>query len=376
MRLSPEKEIWVRGKSVFSGYYRDPEKTKESFEDGWFKTGDLGELDRDGFLYFRGRKKEMIVTASGLNVYPQDIEAILNATSGIKEGCVIETKRGDQSVIHAVLLLEDSSRDPKSLIEQANARLEEHQKIQEFSVWPLEDFPRTTTLKVKKNEVVRRLEEWRKGTLKPAEEEGKRPPLYEFLAQLSGLGTSQIHPESRLGDDLGLSSLDRVQLAAMIEEQYHFDVDETFLTSQSCVTEIEELIQKRAAAAEEKELPRWPAHPFFVFLRGMLQELFIFLPLRLFCRLDVSGTDIFRALKGPFIFVANHTSYFDVPVILAALPSSIRRKTAIATWKEYFDVQGLSLGSRLFKYFAYYFTLLFFNSFLFPQQKGFTKSFE
>ena len=83
VRIAEDGEILVRGENVTRGYYNAPEETRASFEDGWFHTGDIGELDDKGQLHIRGRKKEMIVTPEGLNVFPEDVERVLNELPGV-----------------------------------------------------------------------------------------------------------------------------------------------------------------------------------------------------------------------------------------------------------------------------------------------------
>src|SRR4051812_9035545 len=89
VRIADDGEILVRGENVTTGYYNAPEETRASFVDGWFHTGDIGEFDSEGQLHIRGRKKEMIVTPEGLNVFPEDVERVLNALPGIKESAVV-----------------------------------------------------------------------------------------------------------------------------------------------------------------------------------------------------------------------------------------------------------------------------------------------
>src|SRR5205085_11760906 len=119
----------------------------------WLHTGDLGEIDTEGRLYFRGRKKDIIVTPEGLNVYPEDVETVLNTFSEVRESAVIGTEN-----VQAVLILRDHSADVDELIRRANARLESHQRIRKVSIWPDEEFPRTpSTLKLKRHEIARQL---------------------------------------------------------------------------------------------------------------------------------------------------------------------------------------------------------------------------
>lgn len=157
VRLAADKEILVKGQNVFQGYYQDPIKTAEILEEGWLKTQDLGEWDEDGFLHFRGRKKDVIVTGSGLNIYPEDVEAILNNIKGIKESCVVGIQKEKGETVHAALLLENFCRNPNEAIEEANRRLENKQRVEDFSIWWEDDFPRTSTMKVRKDLVQDRI---------------------------------------------------------------------------------------------------------------------------------------------------------------------------------------------------------------------------
>ncbi|MEM3126555.1 MAG: AMP-binding protein, partial [Candidatus Woesearchaeota archaeon] len=140
-------EIWVKGNSVFSGYYKRPDKNRESFSGGWFKTGDLGYI-KNGFLYFKGRKKEIIVTEAGINIYPEDIESILNNHPAVKEGCIVDLN----GKIHAAVLLKKDI-PIEDIILEANKQLSASQQISSYSLWPFEDFPHTPTMKIKRFEV-------------------------------------------------------------------------------------------------------------------------------------------------------------------------------------------------------------------------------
>ena len=153
IRIAEDKEILVRGPNVTQGYYKNEVKTKEAFTDeGWFRTGDLGYLDKNGYLYIRGRKKFMILTPAGQNVYPEDIEAELNKESGVKDSAVVGLEKDGTILIHAELL--GDIKNLEEVIARVNQRLASFQQIQSWSVWPLEDFPRTITRKVKKHEVL------------------------------------------------------------------------------------------------------------------------------------------------------------------------------------------------------------------------------
>jgi len=155
INIVSDGEILIRGANVTPGYWQDPETTEAVFEEGWYRTGDLGYLDNQGYLYLRGRKKDMIALASGMNVYAQDVEEVLKACSGVKDTCVIGVPGGERGVqVHAVLLLKEGVTESQGIVEQANKRLVEHQRIQGVTIWPLPEFPLTHTLKIKKQEVL------------------------------------------------------------------------------------------------------------------------------------------------------------------------------------------------------------------------------
>jgi long-chain acyl-CoA synthetase len=176
LRLAKESnEILVGGPTIFEGYWNDPDATAAAkTSDGWYRTGDVGRFDGRGNLVLSGRTKNIIVLPNGLNVYPEDIENVL-ADVGLEQAVVIETKPGR---LEAIVLSPDAPplvtanlpapEAPKTdaemaalraridpLIREANTRLGQHQRIDDFRIWPEADFPRTHTLKIKRAEVQR-----------------------------------------------------------------------------------------------------------------------------------------------------------------------------------------------------------------------------
>jgi long-chain acyl-CoA synthetase len=159
VRIAEDGEILVHGANVALGYWKNPEATQAAFQDGWYHTGDLGYLDERGFLFIRGRKKNLIVLPNGLNVYPEDIENVLLTNPAIKDAVVIglsENSNSQEQTVHAVLLMEDATQ-AKAAIQQANKQLASHQQIRGFTIWPETDFPRTHTLKVRRPELLEKL---------------------------------------------------------------------------------------------------------------------------------------------------------------------------------------------------------------------------
>jgi long-chain acyl-CoA synthetase len=157
-------EVAIRSKTVMSGYLNEPELTAETIVDGWLMTGDLGKIDPTGHLQLFGRKKNMIVTEEGKNIYPEDIEIVFESLP-VKEFCVFAANYiwpqrsmvGEQLVLVVHLepgqaYTEDLRRD----ISARNNRLLNYKRIHGVVLWE-EDFPRTASLKIKRNELAERL---------------------------------------------------------------------------------------------------------------------------------------------------------------------------------------------------------------------------
>lgn len=162
VQIADDGELLVRGPNVAQGYWKNPEATAAAFKDGWYYTGDLGYKDEQGRLYLKGRKKNLIVLANGLNVYPEDIENILLLHPAIKDAVILGLmENGEGPTVYAVLLMEDPSQ-AKAAIQQTNKQLASHQQIRGYTLWPEKDFPRTPSLKVKRPEVMDKLPSIRK----------------------------------------------------------------------------------------------------------------------------------------------------------------------------------------------------------------------
>lgn len=154
LRIAPDGEVLVKGPNVSPGYWNNPEATAEVFQDGWYRTGDLGYFDSRGDLNLRGRKKNMIVLPNGMNVYPEDIENALLEEPGLTDAVVIGRERDGDLELHAILLLQGDA-DPEAIVKRTNKRLAAHQRLKGHTVWPEKDFPRTHTLKAKRDEMLR-----------------------------------------------------------------------------------------------------------------------------------------------------------------------------------------------------------------------------
>jgi long-chain acyl-CoA synthetase len=156
MRIAEDGEVLFRGPTLFKGYWRDAEATARAIDaDGWYHSGDIGHLDPGGRLVLSGRTKDRIVLPNGFKVYPEDIENALR-NAGIRDAVVLETAPGR---IEAVAVkprgtTEEAFRSMMdAAIREANANLGPNQHIAAWRLWPHDDFPRTHTLKVRRDPV-------------------------------------------------------------------------------------------------------------------------------------------------------------------------------------------------------------------------------
>ncbi|MDD2540831.1 MAG: AMP-binding protein, partial [Desulfuromonadaceae bacterium] len=364
------KEVLARGDNVFPGYYENEQASRDAFTaDGWFRTGDLGEIGPDGWLVIKGREKELIVTGSGVNVYPDELEAVLNKIAAVKESCVIGLEKGGGEEVHAVLLLDESGTAPEEIISQANGRLDTMQQITGYTVWKEAEFPKTTTLKIKKFAV--------KEEVKKGPEEGEtaisRDSLLNLLAKVTGVSVAQIRDESLLVADLGLTSIDRVELVSFLEQEYRLDIEDSQIGPQTRVSDLRQIIAKREKLTRHDHFRFWTNARFFRGLRMVWDAVFHGPLLRSFTTLEVRGVDQLKKLDGPVFFVANHLSYLDQPAIMFALPPKIREVTATAAWEEFFfgDYHGVD---RILRRLSYEYGTVLFNLFPLPQSRGFSGS--
>ena len=157
VKIAPDGEILVRGENVTKGYFNAADETAKAFEDGWFHTGDIGEIGPDGELFIRGRKKEMIVTPEGLNVFPEDVERVLNQIPGVERFGRRRRPTGGEERVNAVLVL-DAGTDVDAVVRAANAKLDDQQRIRRALVWPEAELPRTEGTRKLKRAAIRALD--------------------------------------------------------------------------------------------------------------------------------------------------------------------------------------------------------------------------
>ena len=359
--IATDGEILVRGECVTPGYFSAPAEASEAFEGDWFHTGDIGAIDEDGYLIVRGRKNEMIVTPEGLKVFPEDVELVLNRIPGVRDSAAVGRER-----VHAVLILEnDVNKD--EIVRRANAALENHQKIRSVSVWTTDALPRTEgTGKLRRAAIQR----WVDGGAEPVAS-GSPNGITELIQTY--IPDRTITSDTTL-EELGLSSLEQVELMVELEERFGITVDEAAFTGARRVADLVEQISRPSALREPLTFVDWNrSAPARLVRRVALAGLI--LPItRLFARIRVSGLDAIDSLRGPIIFASNHQSYLDTPVILAALPPQWRYSVAPPMWKEFFDAHFHPERHSRLRWLSssvnYYLATLFFNGFPLPQKEA------
>lgn len=332
IRIAPDGEVLVKGPNITPGYWRNPEATAAVLKNGWYHTGDLGEIGAGGHLFLKGRKKDLIVLANGQNVYPDDIENVLRRDPRVKDAVVLGMQQAGHVDVSAVLLLAEPA-DVRRIIDDANRRLADHQQIAAAFVWPEDDFPRTNTLKIRKGLVLDWVQRQESGAPQPEQQVTMAddiPQLFKLVAELAGRPATTIHPEQTLGGDLGLDSLGRVELLSFVDQEMGVFVDESLLSPGTTVGDLQKLVQQGESVTVRLRSYRWAQ----VFMVRMLREAsfagIIFPLLSALYRLDVRGKELVQGIDGPVLLVANHCLHLDNPLILKALPSGLRRRTAIA----------------------------------------------
>ena len=372
VKVAADGEILVRGDNVTQGYFNAPDATADAFEDGWLRTGDIGEVDESGRLYVRGRKKEMIVLPDGLNVFPDDVERVLDAVPGVRESAVVGIADGSGERVHAVVLA-DPGVDLEGITRAANAALADHQRIRTISAWPGEHLPRTEgTRKLKRVEIRRWAQDGSAGTVAAPVED----PVEAVLARLSH-GRS-VDASTSL-EELGLSSLDRVELMVALEQRMQASFDESTFATARTVADLRALVERGDTAedvgpAGAIEVPKWSVSWPARAVRRVLQFSLILPLTRHFARITVRGAEHLHAVAGPVVLASNHLSHMDTPVILAALPPALRRRVAPAMVKEFFRAHfrpaEYSWRERSRASSLYFLAALAFNAFPLPQREA------
>ena len=363
-------EVAIRGPIVMKGYWNRPEAAAEVLRDGWLHTGDLGYFDREGNLFITGRRKEVIVLSSGKNVYPEEIETHYLGSPYIKEICVmgLESAAGDPFAerLHAVVvpnfevLRERKIVNAKEVIrfdiEGLSQKLASTKRILSYEIWQ-EDLPRTTTRKLKRFEIEKRVRtNQQRG--KTAETEDQRPLTPDEVRWLDEPSTARalniicevakakpgaIRPSDNLELDLGLDSMQRVELLVALEQELGGDLDESRMSTIYTVRELVEALQQSSdgrVVRKRVPAPGWPvilseetsdSEVLALSKDRSISAALLFLKFRSLqiiaqdlLHLQVDGLEKLPK-SGTFIISPNHQSYIDPFLVGSVLPWPVFR---------------------------------------------------
>ncbi|RMG45677.1 MAG: hypothetical protein D6718_06695, partial [Acidobacteria bacterium] len=360
-------EILARGPSLMLGYFKDPAATAAALENGWLKTGDLGRIGPDGHLRVTGRAKDVIVLASGKNVYPEELDEHYARSPLVAEICVVgleDPRRPGAERLHAVVVPD---------LEEARRR--GYVNVREMVTWELESLgrelppwqrlsgvtfrnsplPRTATAKVRRLEVKRELQagggEARETAAPPAPPADRRGPagvVFGLLAERAG--REQVRDGDHLDLDLGLDSLDRVEVIAEAARRLGVEPPPDIAATAHTAGELAAALRAapragagaNGVASWSERLARFPAEYSPFVSRGPVAATRM-LALRCCLRLcaplagglRTAGTDRLPR-RGPLLVCPNHTSFLDAPAVLTAMPWRLAARAFFVGYAEYF----------------------------------------
>ncbi|MEI7729469.1 MAG: AMP-binding protein [Verrucomicrobiota bacterium] len=365
-------EVLARGPSIMHGYWRNPAATAAVMENGWFKTGDLGRLDHEGYLHITGRLKDIIVTSAGKNVYPDDVEYYLKNLSGVKELCVVGLpgRNGQGEEVTAVLVLDAGANKENIVAEVAHRTrdLPSHQRIARVE-FQTEELPKTSTLKVQRGKVrarytgavVEKFTAPATAALTVAAPEvitdlnAVEIEVARLVARVAGnLAPADISPAHKLQMDLGIDSIGRVDLLQMIEVRFGVtfpgEAEARIFTVQDVTALVKEAVGSDALKTKsQRRRALWErAHVRKDVLEAGMQQTAgrrvlrkswdTVLNLVMDVHVRVRGGGLENLPKtGPYIIVANHSSHLDLPAIRKVLGPHAEKLHAMAAKDYFFD---------------------------------------
>jgi len=342
-------EVLAKGPNVMAGYLDDPEATREVLAGGWLRTGDLGRLDEDGHLTLVGRKKDLILDASGKNVYPDELEEIYGASPRIKELSIVGLPDGKGHERVACLCV-PAAREDRAKIEEHFARISAElpfwKRVKVLHFWD-GDLPKTATRKVKRPLVVAELLRLEKATAAATqlatEPAGSDAWLYDLLADLAQKPRGSVNAQTRLVADLGFDSLLVVELTVALEKAGVKPPPESESAAITTAGELARQIEKRGDNGAHERDGTLAQKDDDIFIPGPVaaagRAAISFFQKALYggvFEIDVSGQANVPA-NGAFLVAANHTSHLDVGLVKIALREEGTKLASLAARDYFFD---------------------------------------
>ncbi|MBM4375867.1 MAG: AMP-binding protein [Deltaproteobacteria bacterium] len=358
---NPDKEgvgeVWAKGPNVMQGYFANEDATRGVLDgDGWLHTGDLGRTDKRGQLVLVGRSKDVIVSASGENVYPDDVEELLGKVDDVEELSIVGLSRADTEVV-ACLAVPSRGKDEARHAAHARARQSLKKAIAELprhcqpAVVHLydADLPKTATRKVKRSEVRAILERLTAATSEPAPSiqaaGGALATVQQTLAAITNRAASEIRPELSLAADLGLDSLQAMELAVALEARLGRPVPQEQLGRVETVGDLAELCASarttRTAIVLDEEPEEERSLDIPAPLAAMAKSLLGRTQMGFYDRMmnvEVQGRAFIPHNRNTIV-VSNHASHLDMGLAKYALGSYGDELVSLAAQDYFFDGQ-------------------------------------
>lgn len=317
-----EDEIVARGPNIMKGYLNKPEETADILKDGWLHTGDLGKIDKDGYIFITGRKKEIIVLSNGKNINPVEIENhFYGKNDNIKELAVFNM--GD--LLYMVVVSSLPSSENETLLVEMNTLV--HQYNQEVSTYKRiakvilseEELPKTRLSKIQRYKLSSLLKDDQKTTIEADPEFESYSILKHYLEKLKNM---KVTPNMLLDFDLGLDSLDKVNLQVFLNTTFGIDLDSSQLVKFIQVIDLANYIEEKKQKVHHENidwsiilkekldlnLPKsWVTQYLFV------KSLKVFF--KVYFRLKIDGVE--NIPDEPCIIAPNHQSFLDAFLVSA-----------------------------------------------------------
>jgi long-chain acyl-CoA synthetase len=378
VKLARDGEILVRGEGVAAGYWSGGQLQPVACKEGWYHTGDIGEIDAAGNLFFKGRKKETIVTPAGMKVYPEDLEAALKNQPEVKDCVVVRLAVGANAEPCAAMILESSAADANAVVDRANQSLAEYQRIRRWVVWPSDDFPRTSTQKPRRTEIAQIADRMLSGDGSP--NPPSSDPLSELVSRITKHPVKVLSENTRLDSGLNLNSLDRVELMSALEDRYQVDLSESRFSAINTVGDLSRLLKTGTAEHALYHYPAWVQRWPVTWIRFVVHYSLVRPAVFLLGWPRIQGRENLRGVAGPVLVVSNHIDDVDVGFILTALPARLRHKLATAAGGEALEALRTppprrNFFWRIFDRIEWFLGVSLLNLFPLPRQAGFRDSF-